>query len=271
MRVAVTGSSGFVGSALETMLIARGHDMRKAGRGSAAFNEVLSGCDAIIHLANIAHARGNPALLWEVNVAGSRRVAEAAAAQGVRRMIYLSSIKAQSAEPGDRYGAAKLAAEKAVFEVARLTGLEVIVLRPPLVYGPRVRANFLALMAAIARGWPLPFARIANRRSILYVYNLADAILSCIETPRIAGKSYVVADGEPVSTSALCRALGEALGRPARLFPFPPALLEVFPPLRSLTQSLVADDSAIRKEVGWRPPFSFEQALRATAQWYLAR
>ena len=256
MRVYVTGVSGFIGRSLEPALVARSHEIRAT----------IDGCDAVVHLANIAHTAANPADLQRVNVDGTRQQAEQAAAADVRRFVYLSSVKA--AAPDDAYGRAKLAAERAL---AQVSGPEVVVLRPPLVYGSGVKANFLALMRAIARGWPLPFASIENRRSLIYVGNLCDAIIRCLEAPQAAGRTYLVSDGLPVSTPQLCRALGDALGRPARLFPFPARLLELYPGLRRLTRSLEVDDSAIRSELGWRPPYTFEEGLRATAEWYLTR
>lgn len=265
MRILVTGLSGFIGSSLGPFLESRGHEVRGAGREVPALGEAFRGCDAVVHLANIAHARVEAQRLRRVNVEGTARAAALAAEQGVRRFVYLSSAKAD--EPKDDYGRAKLAAEQALLRVASTSALQSVILRPPLVYGPRVKANFLALMRAVARGWPLPLASIDNRRSLVYVGNLCDAVERCLESGQASGKTYFVSDGPPVSTPTLCRALGEALGRPARLFPFPPALL----PLGRLTGSLVADDSAIREELGWRPPFSFEQGLRATAEWYLRR
>ena len=256
MRILVTGLSGFIGSSLGPALESRGHDVRNQG---------MSGCDAVVHLANIAHARADRQLLWRVNVDGTARAATQAAEAGVRRFVYLSSVKAR--EPSDRYGEAKLAAEEALLQLASRTAMEFVIVRPPLVYGPRVRANFFALMRAIAQGWPLPLASIENRRSLVYVGNLCEAIAACLESPAAAGKTFCVADGEAISTPALCRAIGMALGRPARLFRFPPALL----PVEKLTGSLVVDDSAIRRELGWRPPFSLEEGLRATAAWYLNR
>jgi nucleoside-diphosphate-sugar epimerase len=261
MRIAVTGASGFIGSALAPALERRGHEVLAVARGAA----LPGGCEVLVHLANLAHARVAPALLQAVNVDGTRRVAEAAAAAGVRRMVYLSSVKALADR--DRYADSKRAAEAALREVR---GIEIVVLRPPLVYGPGVRANFLALLRAIARGLPLPLASVRNRRSLVYVGNLCDAIARCLEAPRATG-AYGVSDGGPLSTPELCRAIGAALGRPARLFPWPPALLELVPGMTKLTRSLEVDDAPLRRELGWAPPFTAADGLRDTARWYLGR
>ena len=253
MRILVTGARGFIGSHLCPALAAAGHELRAS----------VDGCDAVVHLANIAHTDASPAELHRVNVEGTIAQARAALAAGARRFIYLSSIKA--AQPVDAYGRAKSIAEQALL---RLEGLEPVILRPPLVYGPRVKANFLALMRAIARGWPLPLARIENRRSLIYIGNLVDAILRCLEGP--AG-IFELSDGAPVSTPELCRAIGRALDRPARLYPFPVALLRLLPGASRLVESQVTDDSTIQAALGWRPPFTFEQGLKDTAEWYRAQ
>jgi nucleoside-diphosphate-sugar epimerase len=283
MRILVTGASGFIGSALVPALESRGHEVRRMGRGGFPA-ESLGGCDAVVHLANIAHARASPQALWHVNVEGTRRLGEQAAAADVRRLVYISSIKASGVEskahpfdgteapaPRDDYGWAKLAAERALAEIARRTGIETVVLRPPLVYGPGVKANFLALLRAVDAGWPLPFGSVDNRRSLVYLGNLADAIAACVENPQADGRTYVVSDGAPVSTPALCRAIGEALSRPVRLFDFPLPLLKAIPRLHPLLSDLELDDSVIRKELDWAPPFSFAEGLRATALWYRDR
>lgn len=256
MRIHVTGASGFIGSHLVPALESAGHELRTS----------VEGCDAVVHLANIAHARAAPAELHRVNVQGTLAQAQAALAAGARRFVYLSSLKA--ATPEDAYGRAKAIAEQGLLG---LSGLEPVVLRPPLVYGPRVKANFLALLRAIDRGWWLPLASIRNRRSLVYVGNLADAILRCLESPDAVRRVYAVSDGVPVSTAEICRAIGRALGRPARLFPFPPPLLRLAPGLARLAESLEADDPAIRGELGWRSPFTMEEGLRLTAEWYRAR
>jgi len=292
MRIALTGASGFVGQALVPALAARGHEPELLGRevlgDIAAFADwprVLAGMDAMVHLAALAHGRGaSEPRLRAVNVSASIAIGRAAAAAGVR-MLFLSSVKALAEETGiapldeaspfapqDAYGRAKAEAERAL---GAIEGLKLTVLRAPLVYGPGVKANFLALLRVLARGWPLPLASIANRRSLVYVGNLADAIAHSLESPQAVGRTYAVSDGVPVSTPELVRALARSLGRPARLFPFPPGLLELAgalvgrgEPVRRLTRSLELDDRAIRLELGWRPPFSFGEGIRLTAHWF---
>ncbi|MGA8006998.1 MAG: NAD-dependent epimerase/dehydratase family protein [Burkholderiales bacterium] len=303
MRIVVTGASGFVGRAVVERLSGAGHRVRALVREVAAappfregvevlacgdlarswlWQQALEGAGALVHLAAIAHRSfRDEQRMREVNFVAARNAAQAAATAGAR-FVFLSSVKVLGEEtssahpfgaddrpaPPDAYGRAKADAESALPGIA---GLDYVVLRPPLVYGPGVKANFLSLMRAIARGMPLPLASIANARSMIYVGNLADAVALCVEAPAAAGRTYLVADGVPVSTPQLCRALGEALGHYPRLFAFPPGVLEWLPSLRRLSRSLVVDDSAIRRELGWTPPFTFEQGLRATAEWYLAQ
>jgi len=288
MRVVVTGASGFVGQAVVPALRARGHEVLTPDRavicdiaGFSGWPEYLAGIDAVVHLAALAHARRvDEERLMAVNVDAALALGRAAAAAGAK-MVQMSSIKvlgeetplgpfddASPAAPRGAYTRAKAAAETGLRAVP---GLALTVLRPPLVYGPGVKANFFALMRAIARGWPLPLAGIENRRSLLYVGNLADAVVCSVESPQASGKTYGVCDGAPLSTPSLCRALGAALGRPARLFHFPPALLELAPRVASLTRSLVVDDSALRRDLGWLPAYSFEEGLRRTAEWFRTR
>lgn len=285
MRIVLTGASGFISQTLWPALRARGHEVMaldRAATGDLAAYEGWSahvaGADAVVHLAALAHSRRvDEARLRAVNVDAALALGKAAAAAGAR-LLLMSSVKvlgeetpgqpfddASSPAPQDSYARAKAAAEAALRAVA---GLSLTVLRPPLVYGPGVKANFLALMRAVARGWPLPLASIENRRSLVFAGNLADAVIRCLESPRAAGKTYGVSDGAPLSTAALCRALGAALGRPAWLFPCPTALLELAPSARRLTRSLVLDDRAIRDELGWTPPHTIEGGLRLTAGWF---
>jgi len=288
MRVVVTGAFGFIGRTLCPALRARGHEviaLERAATGDiAAFTAwpgQLARGDAVIHLAALAHARSvDDERLRAVNVEAPLALGRAAAAAGAK-MLFMSSAKVLGEEtaaaafdessppaPQDAYARAKAAAEEALRAVC---GLALTVLRPPLVYGPGVKANFLALLRAVARGWPLPLASIANRRSLVYVGNLADAVLRCVESPQAAGKTYLVGDGAALSTPALCRALGAALGKPAWLFPCPPSLLEIAPAAAKLTRSLVVDDRAIRRELGWTPPHSLDTGLRLTAEWFRAQ
>jgi UDP-glucose 4-epimerase len=279
--VAITGAGGFIGRAVLPALQRAGYEVLPIhGLADDPAWLQATGCAAVIHLANIAHARASLEALQQVNVQGTRAVAQRALKAGVPRFVYVSSIKVHGEEsppegfsadspinPAERYGEAKARAEQALQALARADGLQLSIVRPPLVYGPHVKANFLALMKAVAHGWPLPFARVANRRSLVYVANLADALIQCSRSERAVGRAFPVSDGVPVSTAELCRALGHALGRPARLFAFPQALI----PMPGLTRSLVVDDSAIRRELGWKPPFSFDEGLSATAAWYRSR
>ena len=255
MRILVTGARGFIGGHLCPALAAAGHELRSSAEG----------CDAVVHLANIAHASASPRELHRVNVEGTIAQARAALGAGARRFVYLSSIKA--ALPRDAYGRAKAVAEQALLQ---LGGLEPLILRPPLVYGPRVKANFLALLRAVDRGWPLPFAAVRNRRSLLYVGNLVDAIVRCIELGMVR-RTCALSDGAPVSTPELCRAMGRALGRPARLFAFPRPLLALVPRASRLIESQVIDNTPFCAELDWRPKFTLEQGLRDTVEWYRAR
>jgi nucleoside-diphosphate-sugar epimerase len=297
MRVVVTGASGFIGRAVVPALRARGHEVMALDRaatgdlaGLVDWPAHLAGAGAVVHLAALAHSRDvDEARLRAVNVDAAIALGRAAAAAGVK-MLFMSSVKVWGEEtpaaafgeetprtafdessplaPQDAYGRAKAAAETAL---RAIPGLALTVLRPPLVYGPGVKANFLALLRAVARGWPLPLAGIRNRRSLVFAGNLADAVACCLEADKASGRAYGVTDGAPLSTPALCRAIGDALGRPARLFSLPRALLEIAPPARKLTRSLVVDDGAIRRELGWTPPRSVDEGLRLTAEWFRAR
>ena len=223
-----------------------------------------------------------------VNCAGTLELAKAAQRAGVRRFVFVSSIKVNgestnglpftvndTPQPQDAYGTTKREAEDVLRQIGADTSMEIVILRPPLVYGPGVKGNFLRLLQAIARGMPLPLASIHNRRSLVYIGNLVDAIITCMDAPAAAGKTFLVSDGEDVSTPALIRKLAAALGRSPRLLPCPPALLHFGAALLGkraammrLTGSLTVDASALRQELGWQPRYSLDQGLTATAQWY---
>jgi UDP-glucose 4-epimerase len=228
----------------------------------------------------------------QANVFGTEALARAAARSGVRRLVFVSSIKAMGertppgksfsesdpAEPVDPYGISKWEAEQALARVASETGLEVVVIRPPLVYGPGVRANFLGLMKLASLGLPLPLGSIENRRSLVYLHNLCDALIRCTLDPLAANQLFLVADEEPLSTPDLIRALAPSLAAKARLLAVPPAILQVAATLTGqsavfarLSDSLVVDSSRIREYLVWTPPFSAREGLAQTAQWYRSR
>jgi nucleoside-diphosphate-sugar epimerase len=180
--------------------------------------------------------------------------------------------------PEIAYGISKQEAEQALQDVAQKTGLEIVVLRPPLVYGPGVKGNFLRLMNLIARGVPLPLGAVDNRRSFIYIGNLASAIVQALGAPQAAGRTYLVSDGEDVSTPDLLRGLARALGVKPRLLSLPVAALGLGATLAGkrtefarLTGSLQVDSSRIRRELDWQPPFTLAQGLERTAKWYLGR
>ncbi len=260
------------------------------------WSEALVGVDCVVHLAARTHVMRDTtadplAKYRRVNVEATMALARAAAAARIRRLVFLSSIKVNgertannpfteddAPRPEDAYGISKWEAEQALWEIAGETKLEVVVLRAPLVYGPGVKGNFLRLMNAIARGVPLPLASVHNHRSLIYVGNLVAALRCCIERPAAAGKTFLVADDADVSTPELIRAIAAALDVPARLVPFPPALLYAVATLLGktasvsrLTGSLQLDSRRIRHELGWRPEYALKQGLAETAQWYHGR
>lgn len=254
---------------------------------ATAWSAALDGAEAVVHLAARVHVasrkgqgqgQADSDRFREMNVDATLRLAEAAARARVRRLVFVSSAKAGGGnEDGasDPYSWSKAEAERLLGETSRNLGIECVIVRPPLVYGPRVRANFLRLMRLVDSGLPLPLASVANHRSLLFVGNLADALTTCIGHPRAAGQAFSVSDGEDVSTPELIRRIARALGRPARLFPFPVALLRLAgglagqrQPVDRLTGDLTIDSSPIRATLGWRPPFSMELGLAETAAWY---
>jgi nucleoside-diphosphate-sugar epimerase len=226
--------------------------------------------------------------LRRVNCDAAVRLAEAAAGL-VQRFIFLSSAKVHgedsgggtyaeedAPDPEDSYGRSKLEAEQALTETGARNGMELVIIRPPLVYGPGVKANFLRLLGWIDSGLPLPFASVRNRRSLIYLGNLVDAIARCAEHPAARGP-FLVSDEETVSTPELVSRIARALERPARLFPAPPALLRVAgmiagrrDEIRRLTGNLAIDSSRARRLLDWRPPYTLDAGLAETARWFRA-
>jgi nucleoside-diphosphate-sugar epimerase len=311
--ILVTGAAGFVGRAVCDQLRRKGWQMRGVGRTPPIENlpgvdfitrnletdtapgDILKGVRAVVHLAARTHVtkesgRGSLVAYRRANVDVTQRLAEAAAASGVRRFVFVSSIKVngetspQSAfseraipAPLDAYGTTKWEAERALHRIAVNTGLEIVILRPPLVYGPGVKGNFLRLLSAVQRGLPLPFGAVRNRRSMIYVENLASAIVLCLSRPEAANQTFLVSDGEDVSTPQLIRRMAQALGVPPRLLPIPPMILDAASPLFQtaavdrLIGSLYLDIAKIRKILGWCPVCTLDLGLRRTAEWYRSR
>lgn len=308
-RVLVTGAGGFIGRNLCPVLEEHGWHVRRVVRRPLAldavqindigpdtdWSEALSGMDAVVHLAARVHvlreqAREPRERFRQVNVDATRRLAQQAAAAGAKRFIFISTIgvhgvktegrgfkETDAPNPLNDYALSKLQAEDALRQVAQETGLEVVVIRPPLVYGPGVKANFLMLLGVVRRGLPLPLASIRNKRDMIYVGNLSDAILTCLSHPAAAGETFLVDDGDTVSTPDLIRRIARAMGKHPLLLPFPVGLLRFGGVLlgkcdmvNRLVSSLEVDSAHIRETLDWKPPYAFDDALAATIAWYIS-
>ena len=269
--------------------IARAMSFRSA---PASWADAMNEKQCIVHLAARVHvmhesACDSLAQFRMVNVERTLHLARQAAAAGVKRYIFISSIKVngEQTQPGhpfhaddapapqDPYGISKMEAEIGLRTIAQETGMEVVVIRPPLVYGPGVKANFASMVKWLQRGIPLPLGSIHNRRSLVALDNLVDLIITCIHHPAAANQTFLVSDGEDVSTTELLRRMGAALGRPARLLPVPQYLLEWGASLvgkrdvaQRLFSSLQVDMDKTRQLLGWVPPVSLEQGLLQMAQ-----
>ena len=317
--ILVTGANGFVGSALIERLVAEGMPVRAAVRTPAtasvlrakypqadvvtageigaatAWRDALARVDSVVHLASRVHVlretEPEPLRAFRgVNTEGSIALARAAAAAGVKRLIYLSTVKvigertegepfsdASILRPTGPYAISKQEAEAALFRIESETGMCVTVLRPPLVYGAGVKGNFLRLLAWVRASYPLPLSAIHNQRSLLYLGNLVDAIVTLLIRPVEAGHTYVLRDGEDVSTPELIRKLAKQMDVPVRLLPIPAWGLRLAGQIsgraeavRRLTDSLTIDDARFRHELDWTPPYTLDQGLAETMRWYLA-
>jgi nucleoside-diphosphate-sugar epimerase len=312
MRVLVTGASGFVGRALASRLVATGAyevvaPLRRplelpgvttvplAGIGpDTDWRAVLEGVEAVIHCAGRAHLMADPAPdplseFRRVNAAGALALAEAAAGAEVRRLVFVSSAKVHGATgsparpfresdppaPADPYALSKWEAEQGLARLAERTNLEVVVIRPPLVYGPEPKANMLRLLRLVDRGLPLPFGAVRNRRSMIGLDNLVSALVTALEHPAAAGRTYLVSDGEDIATPDLVQLLARAMRRPARLLPVPPLLLMLAgrlagrgEDLERLLGSYEVDSSRIGSELGWRPPVTLTAGLTRMVECY---
>lgn len=313
-RVLVTGATGFVGRTLCEVLTQRGLQVRAATRtaqvlcANAAevcvvgeinertdWSRALENVDWVMHLAARAHVLGaaaaEQAAYREVNSLGTATLATAAAHSGVSRFVFLSSVKvngettpagAYSArdepQPADAYAVSKWEGELAVRHASSGSEMQCAIVRSPLVYGPGVRANFLRLLRWVDRGVPLPLKAVKNRRSLISVWNLADALMRVAEHPAAAGRVWMVSDGSDVSTTDLVCALALAMGRKARLLTVPVGLLYLAGTLAArqaeidrLCGSLVVDISETREQLQWTPPLTLQAGLERTVAWYLSQ
>lgn len=300
--VLITGAGGFIGRHLCSHLVSTGWRVHAAVRSTVLqaqervdyhwypglscdtdWRPLLDGIEAVVHLAARVHVRreteADPLTAFRtVNVTGSEALARQCGEAEVKRFVFLSSIGAAvaagehgNAQQATPYQRSKREAELRLEEVARETNLELVILRPPLVYGPDAPGNFALLRTALERGFPLPFGALHNRRSLLYVENLVDAIRVCLEHEAAPGHIFELSDGEPISTTELVRCLAKASGQRVLLFSLPTVALHLachlsrkLTTIGALMGDLVTDDRAIRERLGWRPPFTLDEGLYET-------
>lgn len=313
MNITITGVTGFVGSAIVERLskdtskclisvsrskVIFSNKTEKLGKDLADttdWSDVLHTCDVVIHSAARVHVMNDtekdPLQAFRaVNVDGTLYLAHQAAQAGVKRFIFISSIKVNGEgtgmgkpytafdmpAPQDPYGISKMEAEHGLREIAKATGMEVVIIRPVLVYGPGVKANFLSMMSWLNKGVPLPLGAIHNKRSLVSLDNLVDLIVTCIDHPSAANETFLVSDGEDLSTTEMLRRMGQALGKKARLVPVPAGLLEAGAAMlgkRAVAQrlcgSLQVDIRHTRETLNWNPPVSVDDGFRAAASAFL--
>ena len=307
MNVLLTGSTGFVGSRVAQFLdhhvegvaltcaIRPGASTRYGNptvveglTGEIDWGQVLKGQHVVIHAAARAHVMREEAVdplveYRKVNVEGTLNLARHASDAGVRRFIYLSSIKVNGEStppnqpfsendepaPEDAYGVSKAEAELGLKELCYETGMELVIIRPPLVYGPGVKGNFASMIKLVGKGLPLPLGSVHNKRSLVALDNLVDLIITCIDHPAAANQIFLVSDGYDLSTTELLRGVGAAMGKSTRLVPVPPSLLLLGVSVlgrkgiaQRLVGSLQVDISKARNLLGWQPPVTVEEGLR---------
>lgn len=312
-QVLITGGQGFVGQALVCGALKQGLRVRVTSRRSIASNDhrlehcqtgdiglatdwrlALHDVNTVVHCAARAHVMRDAAsspldAFREVNFHGTLNLARQAAEAGIRRFVFISSIgvnggetfgtpftAADLAAPHSPYAVSKHEAELGLRQLSDKTGMEVVIVRPPLVYGPDAPGNFGTLVKWLLRGIPLPLGAVNNRRSYVALDNLVDLLLRCIDHPAAANQTFLVSDDEDLSTTDLLRRMGQALGRPARLLPVPSAMLKLGATLlgkpelaQRLCGSLQLDISKTRQVLGWTPPLSVDKGLQNAAKGYL--
>lgn len=299
MSILITGAEGFIGQKLTALLGQCGLSCLAITRGT--FGEIngnsdwsrsLVGIKTVIHLAARVHFINDRRinLLDQyrlVNTTGTSNLAWQAASMGVERFLFLSTIKVNGEEscfaytpysvanPQDPYAQSKWDAEQGLKEISAQTGMELVIIRPPLVYGPQVKANFLRLLQWVDKGLPLPFASINNKRSLIFVGNLVNFIMHCIEHPQAANQTFLISDGEDLSTPDLVNRLAQQFNKKSRLFPFPPKLLEASLNLigkkveaQRLLGSLALDPQYAYTTLNWTPPFTVDEGLAKTVETY---
>jgi nucleoside-diphosphate-sugar epimerase len=305
MRILITGATGFIGSALCMKLMQTHHFVRAAvrsGKGENCLKDIeyfetgeigaetnwskaLDGMEAVVHLAGKSGCPNDKSLhslpnFQSVNVRGTEHLASSAAKMGIKKFIYVSTVKVHGEEtkapftensvcsPRDSYGVSKWEAELALQSISAKTGMNVVVLRSPMVYGASSKSNFVRLISLVRSGIPLPFASISNKRSMIYVGNLVDAILHCVEKKEGGSQTFLVSDGEDISTPDLMRLIALNLNTKVRVISFPERLLKATAKIcrrdeemRRLTGSLQVDSSKIKSILGWKPPFTLQEGM----------
>ncbi len=311
----ITGANGFVGKALCNYASSLGFQVKALTRTEYGFSDgiqnvvcgdlnsprllldAMHGVDVVVHLAARVHVMQESssdalAAYRAVNVDLTLNLAKQAAATGVRRFIYMSSIKVNGERtevgnafdaddipaPEDPYGVSKMEAENALFEFSRLTGMEVVIIRPPLIYGPGVGANFMAMMHWLARRVPLPLGAINNRRSMVALNNLLSLIVTCISHPKAAGQVFLVSDDQDVSVTQLLKKLARAMKIPAVLVPVPVAVIKLVAAIlgksavaQRLCDNLQVDIKKTKVILNWAPPLNVDDGLKVTTDWYLSQ
>ena len=308
-KILITGATGFIGRSVCQILREKNHTLTGVSRnkelrsgpqniplyylpefsGNMDWSKAVAGADAIVHLAARVHQMRDRSAdplseFRRVNMEGTKTLAEAAVAAGVKRFIFLSTIKVNGqrtigkpfsendlSAPDDPYGISKWEAENILVDIATKGGMETVILRSPLVYGPHVGGNFMSLARAVAKRWPLPLSAVTNRRSLIYVGNLASAIATCVSHPNAPGEIFFVSDGETLSTAELAKRMALAAGIRGNIFYCPLWALHTAGVLTGrqqtinrITESLEVDSSKIRRVLNWSAPYSVEKGLTET-------